>query len=106
MKNLNIPRQSYDNLNRFEGEMNVDLNEFQTNLVPLPRLHFMTTSMAPVLTKKTTETEKNEVQSISEKMPVAVTLCYFLFVYLMCLLGCNRLNNFDGEKDKFIKLSW
>ena len=29
----------------FEGELNVDLNEFQTNLVPFPRLHFMITSM-------------------------------------------------------------
>ena len=51
---------------RFEGEMNVDLNEFQTNLVPFPRLHFMTTSMAPVVTPAKAETEKNDVQSISE----------------------------------------
>ena len=51
---------------RFEGEMNVDLNEFQTNLVPFPRLHFMTTSMAPILTLEKAETEKNDVQSISE----------------------------------------
>merc|ERR1719443_2807520 len=29
---------------RFDGELNVDMNEFQTNLVPFPRLHFMTTS--------------------------------------------------------------
>merc|ERR1711972_408983 len=32
---------------RFDGELNVDMNEFQTNLVPFPRLHFMTTSLAP-----------------------------------------------------------
>merc|ERR1719373_1064710 len=30
---------------RFDGELNVDMNEFQTNLVPFPRLHFMTTSV-------------------------------------------------------------
>merc|ERR1712156_1336752 len=30
---------------RFDGELNVDMNEFQTNLVPFPRLHFMTTSL-------------------------------------------------------------
>ena len=73
IKNLNIERPSYDNLDgliakvmssmteslRLEGEMNVDLNEFQTNLVPLPRLHFMTISMAPILTKEKAETEKN-----------------------------------------------
>jgi len=43
---------------RFEGDLNVDMNEFQTNLVPFPRLHFMTSSYAPLneMTKKT----KNE----------------------------------------------
>jgi tubulin alpha len=63
---LDIKKPSYENLNRliakvassmtaslrFEGELNVDLNEFQTNLVPFPRLHFMTTSLAPILTPK------------------------------------------------------
>jgi tubulin alpha len=63
-KQLNVKRPSYDNLNRliskvissmtaslrFEGEMNVDLNEFQTNLVPFPRLHFMLTSLVPIET--------------------------------------------------------
>merc|ERR1712087_687642 len=61
-KRLDIRRPSYDTLNRliakaassmtaslrFEGELNVDLNEFQTNLVPFPRLHFMVTAMAPI----------------------------------------------------------
>merc|ERR1719385_175744 len=69
-RNLDIERPSYDTLNRmiakavssmtaslrFEGELNVDLNEFQTNLVPFPRLHFMITSMAPVTTEKKKET--------------------------------------------------
>merc|ERR1719461_1066895 len=36
---------------RFDGELNVDLGEFQTNLVPFPRLHFMTTALAPVINK-------------------------------------------------------
>ncbi|ETO29394.1 tubulin alpha-3 chain [Reticulomyxa filosa] len=50
-KHLHIRRPSYENLNRliskvissmtaslrFAGELNVDLNEFQTNLVPFPR---------------------------------------------------------------------
>merc|ERR1712212_954453 len=61
-KHLDIKRPSYDTLNRliakaassmtaslrFAGELNVDLNEFQTNLVPFPRLHFMLTAMAPI----------------------------------------------------------
>merc|ERR1712066_1060364 len=79
-KNLDIKRPSYDTLNRmiaksvssmtaslrFAGELNVDLNEFQTNLVPFPRLHFMITSMAPVTTKKK-ETTNNGIRPITEE---------------------------------------
>uniref|UniRef100_A0A915E5Q8 Uncharacterized protein n=1 Tax=Ditylenchus dipsaci TaxID=166011 RepID=A0A915E5Q8_9BILA len=53
-RNLDIERPSYINLNRliaqivssitaslrFDGALNVDLAEFQTNLVPYPRIHF------------------------------------------------------------------
>jgi len=62
-KSLNIERPSYNNLNRliaqvissltaslrFEGALNVDITEFQTNLVPYPRIHFMLCSYAPVV---------------------------------------------------------
>ena len=33
----------------FLGELNVDLNEFQTNLVPYPRIHFPLSSFAPII---------------------------------------------------------
>ncbi len=33
---------------RFEGSLNVDLNEIATNLVPFPRLHFLAPSIAPL----------------------------------------------------------
>ena len=33
---------------RFEGALNVDLNEITTNLVPFPRLHFLLASMFPL----------------------------------------------------------
>ena len=36
---------------RFEGELNVDLEDFKTNLVPFPRIHFPVTSFAPLVTK-------------------------------------------------------
>ena len=36
---------------RFEGEINYDVNQYQLNLVPFPRLHFMISSMSPVLNK-------------------------------------------------------
>jgi tubulin epsilon len=33
---------------RFEGSMNVDLNEVAMNLVPYPRLHFLLPSLSPL----------------------------------------------------------
>merc|ERR1712226_978646 len=60
---LGVERPSYSNLNRlisqvvssitaslrFKGALNVDLTEFQTNLVPFPRIHFPLASYAPVI---------------------------------------------------------
>jgi len=62
-KSLDVERPSYVNLNRlvaqvissltaslrFDGALNVDITEFQTNLVPYPRIHFMLSSYAPVI---------------------------------------------------------
>lgn len=33
---------------RFEGSLNIDLNEITTNLVPFPRLHYLLTSLSPI----------------------------------------------------------
>ena len=33
---------------RFEGQLNLDLNEVTTNLVPYPRLHFLLAGMTPL----------------------------------------------------------
>ena len=58
-----ISRPTYTNLNRliaqiissitaslrFDGALNVDLNEFQTNLVPYPRIHYPLATYAPVI---------------------------------------------------------
>merc|ERR1712080_496012 len=79
-KQLDIKRPSYAELNsiiakvissmtaslRFDGELNVDLGEFQTNLVPFPRLHFMTTALAPVVNK---EKKNHEAQTIRDHRP-------------------------------------
>eukprot|EP00800_Vazella_pourtalesii_P014958 TRINITY_DN3924_c1_g1_i1.p1 TRINITY_DN3924_c1_g1~~TRINITY_DN3924_c1_g1_i1.p1 ORF type:complete len:403 (-),score=45.66 TRINITY_DN3924_c1_g1_i1:125-1333(-) len=60
--NLDIERPSYTNLNRlisliissttasirFAGELNIDLNELQTNLVPFPLIHYPISSYAPL----------------------------------------------------------
>nr|P84549.1 RecName: Full=Tubulin alpha chain [Populus euphratica] len=37
VRSLDIERPTYTNLNRFDGAINVDVTEFQTNLVPYPR---------------------------------------------------------------------
>jgi len=79
-KKLSIKKPNYDDLNkviakvissmtaalRFDGELNVDMNEFQTNLVPFPRLHFMTTSLAPVVTEEKLNGYRMEVQPITD----------------------------------------
>jgi len=58
---LDVERPMYHNLNRiisqvvssitaslrFPGTLNVDINEFQTNLVPFPRVHFPLLAYAP-----------------------------------------------------------
>merc|ERR1712048_1028791 len=79
-KQLDTDRPSYLELNqviakvissmtaslRFDGELNVDLGDFQTNLVPFPRLHFMTTALAPVISKKKAGHEAQTVREITD----------------------------------------
>merc|ERR1712026_193454 len=79
-KQLNIDRPTYGNLNviiakvissmsaalRFDGEANVDLGEFQTNLVPFPRLHFMTTALAPVTNMTKANHEAQTIREITD----------------------------------------
>jgi len=45
--------------------MNVDLNEFQTNLVPYPRIHFMLCSYAPILSQESVAQENSSVKQIT-----------------------------------------
>jgi len=105
-KHLDIGRPSYETLNRliakavssmtaslrFQGELNMDLQEFQTNLVPFPRLHFMLTSMAPVTTEKKKETMPTDIQRITE-------LCFSAQNFF------TKLADFDVEDDKYMAIS-
>ncbi|KAJ6638093.1 Tubulin alpha-4A chain [Pseudolycoriella hygida] len=50
---------------RFNGCMNVDLNEFQTNLVPFPRVHFPLVSYAPLNSVQKALHEQTSVMEIS-----------------------------------------
>merc|ERR1711861_28502 len=78
-RNLDIERPTYTNLNRliaqiissltaslrFDGALNVDLTEFQTNLVPYPRIHFMVSSYAPVISAEKAYHESLSVAEIT-----------------------------------------
>merc|ERR1719433_566103 len=105
-KQLDIDRPSYADLNmliskvissmtaslRFDGELNVDLGEFQTNLVPFPRLHFMTTSLAPVISKKKASHEAQTVREITDHV----------FQPLNMLV---KYADFDPVEDKYMAIS-
>ncbi|KAG0005843.1 Tubulin alpha-2 chain [Modicella reniformis] len=76
---LNVERPNYTNLNRmiaqvvssitlslrFSGSLNVDMNEFQTNLVPYPRIHFPLISYAPILSSQKALHEQSTVNDIT-----------------------------------------
>jgi len=50
---------------RFDGALNVDITEFQTNLVPYPRIHFMLSSYAPVISAEKAYHEHLSVAEIT-----------------------------------------
>ncbi|KAJ7391816.1 hypothetical protein OS493_016105 [Desmophyllum pertusum] len=79
-RNLDIERPTYSNLNRligqivssitaslrFDGALNVDLTEFQTNLVPYPRIHFPLATYAPVISTEKAYHEQLTVDEITK----------------------------------------
>ena len=78
-RNLDVDRPTYENLNRlisqvvssitaslrFDGALNVDLTEFQTNLVPYPRIHFPLVTYSPVLSTNKANHESMTVADIT-----------------------------------------
>ena len=112
--NLEITRPTYTNLNRliaqiissitaslrFEGALNVDLNEFQTNLVPYPRIHYPLATYAPVVSADKAYHEKLAVDEITKvcfepnnqmvkcdprKGYVKFMIIFFFFLFLFML---------------------
>jgi len=76
---LRLEKPTYTNLNRliaqvissltaslrFQGALNVDINEFQVNLVPYPRIHFLLCSYAPITTPDRAKHEKLAVPELT-----------------------------------------
>ncbi len=77
---LKVARPTYTNLNRliaqiissitaslrFDGALNVDLNEFQTNLVPYPRIHFPLATYAPVISAEKALHESHSIDQLTQ----------------------------------------
>jgi tubulin alpha len=105
-ENLDLKFATYDNVNRliakaisamtaslrFDGELNVDLNEYQTNLVPFPRLHFMTNSVSPIISKRKA---MNETFTVQDVVDAAVDSKNFFVNY----------PDFDIQEDKYMAMT-
>jgi len=103
---LNMKEPDYSNLNqiiakvissmttaiRYFGELEASMDDFQTNLVPFPRLHFMTTSLAPVVSKLAVDREALDTRKITDECMQARS---FLVKYL----------DFDEREDKYLAIS-
>ncbi|GAA5854055.1 hypothetical protein JCM8547_008208 [Rhodosporidiobolus lusitaniae] len=81
-KQLKVDAPSYAQLNsliakvmagittplRFPGQLNSDLRKLATNLVPFPRLHFFTTSYAPLVSTKNTAYSKLSIPDLTQQL--------------------------------------
>ena len=87
-RNLDVERPTYTNINRlmaqvvscvtaslrFEGSLNVDLVEFQTNLVPYPRIHFPLLAYAPIISA---EKAYHEQVCLNNRLFIGTNICHF-----------------------------
>ncbi|ETO33811.1 hypothetical protein RFI_03287 [Reticulomyxa filosa] len=77
---------------RFSGELSEDISDFLTNLVPFPRLHFMTSGISPIVAKTDLETSSNEVYKITDD-------CFKPHNWFV------KFTDFDPAEDKYMAIS-
>ena len=98
--NLDIEYPTYKNLNRliaqiassitaslrFNGALNVDLTEFQTNLVPYPRIHFPLVTYSPIISSQKAYHERMSIVDITKS----------------CFGPTNQMIKCDPQNGKFM----
>ncbi|XP_078670853.1 tubulin alpha-1C chain-like [Branchiostoma floridae x Branchiostoma belcheri] len=99
-RGLDVERPTYTTLNRmiaqvissitaslrFDGSLDVDLADFQTNLVPFPRIHFLMSAYAPIIS-----TEKSYYEDMSVSKITA-----------SCFEPGNQMVKCDPRKGKYM----
>jgi tubulin epsilon len=66
---------------RFEGSLNVDLNEITTNLVPYPKLHFLQSSMSPMFTTVDPRQQPRRLTQMFSDAFHRYVMCVILFLF-------------------------
>ena len=74
---------------RFNGPLNSYLTEFETNLVPYPRIHFPLTTYAPFQTVESNDYQGNTVYDLTKN----------------CFQASSRLLSVDSREGKYMAMS-
>lgn len=90
---------------RFEGALNVDMNDFQTNLVPYPRIHYPLTAYAPILSKENAFHDQISVSyqhNLLKIFFVSTVILPFFIIIIYLILKRYVFNKFEVIKGTFI----
>ena len=106
---LDIERPTYTNLNRlvsqiissitaslrFDGQINVDMTAFQTNLVPYPRISFPLCSYAPIIAAEKAYHEQLSVSEITSAVfKINTRMKQSYYMYINANSRCPKCNTF------------